>query len=94
MRRYLIVPCPAPRNHPFLSHEMLRGSSLRTDHGILYVVRVCFLYTPKTNGKADRSIQTALRERAYARAYHNFDQQRLSQSTGCIATIGIGHVIA
>lgn len=26
-------------------------------------------YTPKTNGKAERFIQTALREWAYARAY-------------------------
>ena len=28
-------------------------------------------YTPRTNGKAERFIQTALREWAYARAYHN-----------------------
>ena len=28
-------------------------------------------YTPKTNGKAERFIQTALREWAYAHAYHN-----------------------
>jgi transposase InsO family protein len=32
-------------------------------------------YTPKTNGKAERFIQTALREWAYARAYHNLDQR-------------------
>jgi transposase InsO family protein len=32
-------------------------------------------YTPKTNGKAERFIQTALREWAYARAYHNSDQR-------------------
>src|SRR4029077_11531580 len=31
-------------------------------------------YTPKTNGKAERFIQTALREWAYARAYQNSDQ--------------------
>jgi len=30
-------------------------------------------YTPKTNGKAERFIQTALREWAYARAYPNSD---------------------
>ena len=29
-------------------------------------------YTPKTNGKAERFIQTALREWAYARAYQNY----------------------
>jgi transposase InsO family protein len=32
-------------------------------------------YTPKTNGKAERFIQTALRERAYAHAYHNSNQR-------------------
>jgi transposase InsO family protein len=32
-------------------------------------------YTPKTNGKAERFIQTALREWAYARAYHNSHQR-------------------
>jgi len=30
---------------------------------------------PKTNGKAERFIQTALREWAYARAYQNSDQR-------------------
>jgi len=34
-------------------------------------------YTPKTNGKAERFIQTALREWAYARAYQNSDQRSL-----------------
>jgi len=32
-------------------------------------------YTPKTNGKAERFVQTALREWAYARAYLNSDQR-------------------
>ena len=32
-------------------------------------------YTPKTNGKAERFIQTALREWAYAQAYENSDQR-------------------
>ena len=32
-------------------------------------------YTPKTNGKAERFIQTALREWAYARAYQNSEQR-------------------
>ena len=32
-------------------------------------------YTPKTNGKAERFIQTCLREWAYARAYHTSDQR-------------------
>jgi transposase InsO family protein len=34
-------------------------------------------YTPKTNGKAERFIQTALREWAYARAYQTSEQRRL-----------------
>jgi len=32
-------------------------------------------YTPKTNGKAERFIQTALREWAYARAYTTSDHR-------------------
>jgi transposase InsO family protein len=32
-------------------------------------------YTPKTNGKAERFIQSALREWAYAQAYHHSDQR-------------------
>ena len=32
-------------------------------------------YTPRTNGKAERFIQSALREWAYARAYQNSDQR-------------------
>jgi transposase InsO family protein len=32
-------------------------------------------YTPKTNGKAERLVQTALREWAYARAYEHSDQR-------------------
>jgi transposase InsO family protein len=33
-------------------------------------------YTPRTNGKAERFIQTALREWAYARVYQNSDERR------------------
>jgi len=33
-------------------------------------------YTPRTNGKAERFIQTALREWAYARAYHRSHHRR------------------
>jgi transposase InsO family protein len=33
-------------------------------------------YTPRTNGKAERFIQTCLREWAYARAYHHSHQRR------------------
>lgn len=34
-------------------------------------------YTPRTNGKAERFIQTALREWAYARSYDNSDQRAM-----------------
>jgi transposase InsO family protein len=40
-------------------------------------------YTPKTNGKAERFIQTALREWAYARAYQNSDQ-RSAELLNCL----------
>jgi transposase InsO family protein len=33
-------------------------------------------YTPQTNGKAERFIQTALREWAYATAYNNSDERQ------------------
>jgi transposase InsO family protein len=32
-------------------------------------------YTPETNGKAERFIQTSLREWAYARAYDSSDER-------------------
>ena len=35
-------------------------------------------YTPQTNGKAERFIQTALREWAYARSYQNSDERSRS----------------
>ena len=35
-------------------------------------------YTPRTNGKAERFIQTALREWAYAATYQTSDQRRES----------------
>lgn len=35
-------------------------------------------YTPRTNGKAERFIQTALREWAYARTYQNSDERTSS----------------
>ena len=34
------------------------------------------IYTPKTNGKAERFIQTAIREWAYARLYQNSEERR------------------
>lgn len=35
-------------------------------------------YTPKTNGKAERFVQTSLREWAYAKPYHHSDERRKS----------------
>ena len=46
-------------------------------------------YTPKTNGKAERFIPTALRERAYAKAYQPQIIVVQSFRSGCTATIGI-----
>ena len=65
-------------------------SRVMTDNGSCYrskaFVRACERlgvkpirtrpYTPQTNGKAERFIQTALREWAYARAYNNSDERR------------------
>jgi transposase InsO family protein len=64
-------------------------SRVMTDNGSCYrskaFVRACKRlnikpirtrpYTPQTNGKAERFIQTALREWAYARAYNNSDER-------------------
>lgn len=38
-------------------------------------------YTPKTNGKVERFVQTSLREWAYARAYETSDQRRAALQT-------------
>ena len=46
-------------------------------------------YTPKTNGKAERFIQTALREWAYAQAYPTSDRRASSFRSGCTNTTGI-----
>ena len=51
-------------------------------------------YTPKTNGKAERFIQTCLREWAYARAYANSDSAPPSCPACSIATTGIDHIAA
>ena len=51
-------------------------------------------YTPKTNGKAERFIQTALREWAYAVAYPTSAHRAAGCPSGCIATIGIAHTAA
>ena len=45
----------------------------RADRGIKHIRTRP--YTPKTNGKAERFIQTALREWAYAQAYETSDQR-------------------
>ncbi|EAQ33959.1 putative transposase [Nitrobacter sp. Nb-311A] len=46
-------------------------------------------YTPKTNGKAERFIQTALREWAYAQAYPTSDRRAEELPSGCTDTTGI-----
>ena len=68
-----------------------------TDNGSCYKAKTCAAackalnlkhistkpYTPNTNGKAERFIQTALREWAYARAYATSEQRKthLPEST-------------
>ena len=52
-------------------------------------------YTPKTNGKAERFIQTSLREWAYAQAYRKLSPAKSrSYPPGSIDTTGIGHTPA
>jgi transposase InsO family protein len=68
----------------------IRFKAVLTDNGAAYRSRIFAAacralglkhrftrpYTPRTNGKAERFIQTALREWAYARVYQNSDQRR------------------
>ena len=51
-------------------------------------------YTPKTNGKAERFIQTALREWAYASAYPTPNTAPPNCLSGSTDTIGIAHTAA
>ena len=47
----------------------------RACHELGIVHRYTRPYSPQTNGKAERFIQTGLREWAYARAYHHSAQR-------------------
>ena len=52
-------------------------------------------YTPKTNGKAERFIQTALREWACAQAYPTSHHRAAELPPfGCIAITGIARMVA
>ncbi|EFG37475.1 conserved hypothetical protein [Brucella sp. NVSL 07-0026] len=72
---------------------------MMTDNGACYIAKACKAldlkhirtkpYTPKTNGKAERFIQTALREWAYARDTHRHRSAKRICQTGHICTIGI-----
>lgn len=44
-------------------------------HQAQFPLRFSKPYTPRTNGKAERFIQTALREWTYARSYNNSSEQ-------------------
>jgi transposase InsO family protein len=46
-------------------------------------------YTPKTNGKAERFVQTSLREWAYAQAHPTSDHRAQELRFGSTATTGI-----
>jgi transposase InsO family protein len=51
-------------------------------------------YTPRTNGKAERFIQTALREWPTLAPIRIRINDQPNCPTGSIATIGIGHMVA
>ena len=73
----------------YYRHLGVRFTRVLTDNGACYCSRVFARllrrlgikhkrtrpYTPRTNGKAERFIQTALREWAYARSYETSDQR-------------------
>ena len=50
-------------------------------------------YRPQTNGKAERFIQTALREWAYAHVYRDAKTVQPGFQPGCTTTTGIGHTL-
>ena len=50
-------------------------------------------YTPRTNGKAARFIQTVLREWAYGVAYASSAQRTAALPAGCTTTIGIADTV-
>ena len=56
-----------PATNPSLFAELASGSGSSTS---------AKPYTPKTNGKAERFIQTSLREWAYAQAYPNSRERK------------------
>ena len=51
-------------------------------------------YTPRTNGKAERFIQTALREWAYAQAYHHSEDRDAHLPHGSTTTTGTALMLA
>jgi transposase InsO family protein len=65
IRRLLTDNGPCYRNRLFAQTMLQAGIRLRYTRP----------YTPRTNGKAERFIQTALREWAYARSYENSTQR-------------------
>jgi transposase InsO family protein len=51
-------------------------------------------YRPQTNGKAERFIQSALREWAYGVPYNHSSERATCSSAGSITTTGIAHIRA
>ena len=51
-------------------------------------------YRPQTNGKAERFIQSALREWAYGIPYHHSTERTAGSSAGLITTTGIVRIKA
>ncbi len=58
-----------------MCHSALLGCSGSLQNPPLHRRKPTKPYTPKTNGKAERFIQTALREWAYAQAYPTSDHR-------------------
>ena len=84
--------CFLERALGFFARHKIRVERMLTDNGSGYrsnaVNAVCYTagvrhlwtkpYTPKTNGKAERLVQTLLREWAYRRAYRSSKERRVA----------------
>ena len=92
----------------FFARHGIRVRALLTDNGSCYrshhFRRTCQQmglqhsrtrpYSPQTNGKAERFIQTALREWAHAKPYSLSHRRTEQLPAGSIATTGIDHMVA
>ena len=68
----ITIECVMTDNRPCYTSKVFRNLCTGLDIRHIHARP----YTPRTNGKAERFIQTALREWAYAAAYQTFTQRR------------------